>query len=311
MKTLTFLLAFSLSFSIDECQNLSDTLSLPLDHVLPQNITSAPWRNLTSSEPDPRFRIAGRYGDQNVDAMSLLMNAVSLQAVLAYQVFGTKIKEVSAPVLPEYKDVQITIVPNSPFKSFHNCLAIWGLYAAMREMTIESQFREARFFLFWEDAHTAFIRISKPPAPSNLISNLGANPTTSSITIQADNPGIAVRCGFDPNALGLSFAEVFLTVLSTLRTLAYWSESDVTYPFSCTAEGFNTILRVSFGGAQRVSPPYLLVGRVIYAVRQIPTCMISAHRFAEILIAIKFDNKFIGYAALHSSQSQSQLISAS
>lgn len=103
-----------------------------------------------------------------------------------------------------------------------------------------------------------------------------------------------------------------MTVLSTLQILAYWNDTEVVYPYTSRAEGFDCILQVTFGGAQRTGPPFLLVTYVIDTVRSIPRFMMQGEVFAELMAVIIFKGVIIGEALLYRSpwdQSKSILVS--
>lgn len=276
-------------------EELATALSIPVNQEFPQPNATAILRNYASPEPDPRFRFKAIYGSKNIAAISLLMNAVNGLAILAHQPLGQGITGVPDIVLRAYQEVDIAITPAARFRIFDNKLAIWGLYGAMHEMALWNKFTEVQFDLFWEEINIATILITEQrKTQAGLNSSLDVKTRSPAGFSLRGNKGL--RLGFQYVTYGsfMSYQEVFMTVLATLQILAYWSDSDVIYPFTIKAQGFHAVLQASFGGPPPKTGPYLLSAWVIDTVRMIPGYMLQYNRFADLEVTINATNVRVG-----------------
>ncbi len=313
MVLLNLSIGLFLILAIHQTNGVSAAGSSLTNNTLPLTAPLIVPETLANVDPDPRFRWVAAFGTRDLDYISLLMNAVNGQAILAHQAFGTRIKGVWGIMLENYKNVNIDITPRLPGRNFENRIAIWGLYSAIRHMAVTRTFKEARFDLLWDDNIVAIIIISTlEGARSSHISSVSAYQADFSNASFTRGEGLQPGFRFLPNGAKLALQEVFMTVLSTLQILAYWNDTEVVYPYTSRAEGFDCILQVTFGGAQRTSPPFLLVTYVIDTVRSIPRFMMQGEVFAELMAVIIFKGVIIGEALLYRSpwdQSKSILVS--
>ena len=296
MRSQTVLIGILWTLSALQCQ----VFATPSSPASSQLTSPSAFKNLSSTSPDPRFRMESYYGTISLSFTSLLLNAVNGMAILAHQPIGQRIRDVPGIVLAAHQDAGIGITASPPSKTFENRIAIWGIYAAIDGMVDIGVFREAQIFLFWDDRKVALITMWKPKevqlSPNGSLGIEGLMTANTSLT-----SGSSLRPGFYflPSGAVLSFQEVFMAVLATLQNLAYWSDTDVIYPFTCKAQDFNAILQVSFDGSPRTKPPYLLCTYVIDVVRQIPQYMLEKNHFADLAMIITIRADVIGHAILY------------
>ena len=298
---------FSISVSWMILLHQSKVSAAPSSSILSQVIGNGTVNNISNLNvtPDPRFRFEATYRKDPVPCLSLFMNAVNGQAILAHQTFGKKIQGITTMTVPGYQDASIDIRALPRGSTFENKIAIWGLYGAINEVVGKVTCTGGRFDLFWDENHVATLSIwNSPVALSSSNNSLTAGMTTSNISL-VDGSGLQPTFFFLPSGAALTRVEVFMTVLATLQNVAYWNDGDAIYPFTCKAEGYDVNFQIDFAGdppKPPTHPPYLLVGNVIDVVRQIPGYMVGRGRFADLAASINFDKVLIGEASLYSTR---------
>lgn len=286
--------------------------------LISPNLTSIyrPTTILKDIDED-RFEIKGRYGEDSINMISMLMNAVNGVADLAHKGFRGRIPEVIVDKLPGYQNVDIRISPALPARDIEVRIALWGLYFLAVNMVETRRFKNANYDLWWDGVivanivvkpHTAVAtleRSGKQPltdeeANLSLLSSKTSNPTSTLFSTPSTNTGLTCFFKFfsPPAGEPIPALEVFVTVLATLRTLAQWPSTDTVEPFRTGCKDHDVRIQFLAQEFPRTGPPFLQYGFLIDMVREIPAFMLGKRKWAELMIVTAFGREIVGTARL-------------
>ena len=255
--------------------------------------------------PDPDFGLRGDYGDESVNIISLLMNAVSGLAELAHQPYHKHIPGGHVTALPKYSNVDISLQPVAPTEDIEVRVAVDSLFYMINDMIKTKRFRNADFEVLWDRRVVARILITKSTGPSTTVRGI-TNQTQGSITAVGDleegpnslSTGVDYFFEYVPNGATLTYQEVFITIMATLKNLAEWPSNDVVEPFRSGAAGFNARMQFLSDETPRTKPPFLRYEYLIDTVKAIPDYMLGHKKFAELGILVSYGDELIGQALL-------------
>lgn len=286
-------------------QSVHQVFQSPSNVSLPHNLLNA---------SDPRFGLRGRYGQETLNIISLLVNTVNGLANLAHQPFHRRVSAFHVEILPWYADLDISIQPLQPEVDIEVRVAIYALYYAVYYMIQDTKFTNVDYEILWDSKVVGRISITKGASSSATVNNFlnssqnttiqnaqlfnTFNMTNLKATPNLGNEGLRPFFEYYHNAEKLTSSEVFVTIMAALKALAHWPSTQVVEPFRTGASGFNT--RIQFLGDEvpRTQPPFLTYGLLIDTVRQIPIFMLEKKRFAELMIAVAYDDEILGKATL-------------
>ena len=281
---------------------------------LPSLNTSLPTPSLTAD--DSKFVLSGRFGTENVSPLSVLMIAVSGLADLAHLDRYRRIKGFHVSNLPEYTDIDISVQPSAPAKDFQVQHAAFGIYCVLYSMVASKTFTNSTFSLGRGGVNLLQVQISNRVKPGARSSEAGTNHTVVPYSQNASLLDIGLQAsnytegGFqnffeysDDPADDMLPHEVFITIMATLRSLMLEPDTDIAMPFRCGARGYN--IRLDFLGVvpEPKHPPYLRIGNLIDAIKQVPGYMVSQKKFQSMLIVVAFGEEVIGEAILEKGSS--------
>ncbi len=285
--------------------------------------TSSNFTTLT--EPvDPRFKIEIVYGTHQFSAISCLMTAVNVLAILANMNYSGKIRDLRY-TMAQYPDFVITMQPVGPEVEIENRIAVWALYYGVKTIVEDENSRDCEIAIYWDDKLVAKATFKNPEHPKasvvghfkpTQISNeptqilTGTNSSTlaskSTANIKANrladdplNTQLKVLFHSSSEAQSLSYIEVFITVMASLKDLAQFSSTE-RMPFLVSSAGAGYLARMSFPAEDppRTRPPYFQVRWAIEAVRQVPGWQLTRGRWCEVGFALMIGEVFVGSGAL-------------
>lgn len=307
--------------SLTETATIADgtTLLTPSHSIITSsNIT-------TLIEPvDPRFKIEIAYGTHQFNAISCLMTAVNVLAILADVNYFGKIRDLHY-TMAQYPDFVITMQPVGPEVEIENRIAVWALYYGVKTIVEDGKFRDCEVAIYWDDKLVASATFKNPKHPQASVvghfnstrtsnestqiltgSNSGTLASNSTANIEANTPAgdpintqLKVIFHSSPEAQSLSYIEVFITVMATLKDLAQFSSTE-RMPFLVSSAGAGYLARMSFPAEDppRTRPPYFEVRWAIEAVRQVPGWQLTRGRWCEVGFALMIGEVFVGSGAL-------------
>ena len=286
----------------------------------PDQLISQPNLNTSLLTPSlnadgSKFVLSGRFGTDKVSPLSVLMIAVSGLADLAHLDRYRRIKGFHVSNLPEYTDIDISLQPSAPAKDFEVQHAAFGIYCVLYSMVASKTFTNSTFSLGRGGVDLLQVQISNRVRPG-VGSKAGTNYTIVPYSQNASLLDVGLQAsnftegGFqnffeysDDPADDMLPHEVFITIMATLRSLMLEPDTDIAMPFRCSARGYN--IRLDFLGVvpEPKHPPYLRIGNLIDAVKQVPGYMVTQKKFQSMLIVVAFGEEVIGEAILEKGSS--------
>ena len=284
---------------------------------------------------DPRFRLRGRFGSDNVNAISMLSNAVNGIGDLAHLDFSSRVPEVIVKKLPRYQDVDITVKPVAPATDVEVRIAVWGIHHTVTTAIRQKAYRDADFDIYWDNVMVAncLVTLAARPGqglgtdstpeiiidpngldiPRTIITNVSSKIPTADLTKATNlsstslgaltdiDPNLNPRFEFVEQPPGKNFspAEVFATVLAVMNAVAEFPSWELAHAVGGGCRGFD--LKILMGpedNPPRSSTPILTWGYVIDTLRQIPPFMIEKKKWAELMFIIIHGRTIIGKGIL-------------
>ena len=270
--------------------------------------------NLSVPE-DPLFSITAEFGDEDISPTSVFMSAVELLAQYAEKDFMSKIRRRQGPVLPEYPQIEIAVIPYAPTTSVPVRFVIWAIYYSVINMVTNKLFKENEITLFWSGQLVAHVYITKPldapPEAAEQVHNLSiALQQTSGNALEYDSdnstadltaPGFSWVPIYKPTAKNVQPKDVFLIAMGTMKTIAESAMTEkVPKAFGITLPAVDANMQFYLQDRRtpRTTPPYFLYVHVLEAARRTPAWMLRQGRFAEFYCAILVYDIRVGQALL-------------
>ena len=265
--------------------------------------------DIPSSEIDPKFSYRGLYGGVDLPKTPLFVNVVELMTRYAEHDWLSRVTERSGIVLLAYPQVEMAVIPATRTTVVENRLIVWGLWAAINDMTIENKFTEVEFEILWSDEIVASIFFtiadsflingannSQRQAAKSLDMALSLYGNETSLPVPIDDGSLDISSSltysnFDwmpyylPGGKTLTPVESFLTIMAALKNSAPPAATDkVPAPFMSKVG--NVDAHISFYFHQRRSPrtkpPFFQYIHVIKSMRLLPGYLLSHSRFSDL-----------------------------
>ncbi len=307
--------------SLTETATIADGTTL----LTPSHSRSTSRNITTLTEPvDPRFKLEIVYGTHQFNAISCLMTTVNVLAILADMTYSGKIRDLRY-TMAQYPDFVITMQPVGPEVEIENRIAVWALYYGVKTIVEDEKFRDCEAAIYWDDKLVALATFKNPEHPQASVvgrfnstrtsnestqiltgSNSGTLASNSTANIEANTPAgdpintqLKVIFHSSPEAQSLSYIEVFITVIATLKDLAQFSSTE-RMPFLVSSAGAGYLARMSFPAEDppRTRPPYFEVRWAIEAVRQVPNWQLTRGIWCEVGFALMIGEVFVGSGSL-------------
>ena len=253
------------------------------------------------------------------------MTAVNEMAKLALRDWNGRVGSFRSERIPGYSDISIIVRAKPPAQQLDIRVAVWGLYAAIDSMRFAENFAASAYNLYWDGPVVGILRFKctatsrsatagqynesesldmmLPTLPS--IGKSFENLTEESLNI-ADNAGIlkedvfVAECHYTREAQSLSFEEVLLPIITTLRDVAAVpKDSFMDAKFLVQPVGMDAM--VLFGGRQYgpiSSSNTYQYEWVIRTLRAMPTFFLTNNRFAEMYADIIVYDVYVGVGGL-------------
>ncbi|KAL8940718.1 MAG: hypothetical protein Q9216_002668 [Gyalolechia sp. 2 TL-2023] len=254
------------------------------------------------------------YGEDPLPATAVFMNAIELCAQYVELDFLGRTGERHGIVLPEYPQVQIALLAPATAtrrKTIKVRLAIWALYGALLDMTLNNKFRENEWEIIWDKEVVASLFFTLPLDADSLKTANGTArlipPLPQKDLIEISEPVPArVNSGtghfdwkpvFVPNGKILPAKSVFLLTMGTLKAIAPNALTDkVLGPFHVGSDAIDANLQAYLQNRRtpRTSPPYFQFGHVLAAARRIPAWMLARRKFAEFFCSVEVSTRPVG-----------------
>ena len=297
-----------ISISQPLARNISTSLTFPITPI------------------DPRFHIT-RFERLSTPLAqkSLLMTAVNVMAKLALRDWSGRVGSFRSEIIPGYSAVSISVRVTPPAQQLDTRVVVWGLYAAIDNMRLSDNFATSAYYLYWEGSLVGILRFRSTATSRSgtggqhnesesldfTLPNLTSiaktfrNLTEESLS-SPDNAEMlkedlfVADCHYRPQAQSLTFEEVLVPIITTLRDVAavpknsFMDEKFLVQPVGMDA-------RVLFGGRQYgpiSSHDTYRYEWVISTLQAIPTFFMITDRYAEVYVNILVNGVYVGVGGL-------------
>ena len=256
---------------------------------------------------------------------SLLMTAVNEMAKLASRNWNGRVGSFRSESIPGYSDVFISVRAATPSQQIDTKVVVWGLYAAIDSMRFAENFAASAYNLYWGISLVGILRFkskafsqSETGGQHNESESLDSmlptltsivepsrNHTEKSLNL-ANDAGMlkedyfVADCHYLPDPQPLTFEEVLLPIITTLRDVAAVPKNSfLDGKFAVQPVGMDA--KVLFGGRQYgpiTSQNTYEYEWVISTLKAIPTFFMETNRFAEAYVNIVLNDVYVGVGGL-------------
>ena len=256
-----------------------------------------------ADEDDPRFSMRITYGETDLPATPVFMNAVELSARYAEMDYLGQTQQRHGIVLPAYQQVEIAVIPALPATTVEVRLVVMAINAAVMNMVYAKRWKESEAEIRWDDrvkAHMYFTEpLDDPVNSDNRTQHLipiptGLAPNNTSLSTNAQFNWVPV---YKPYGQEILAKDVFLLALGAIRMIApYPGTEKITGPFHVGSELVNANMQIYLHNRRfpRPVPPFFRYSHVLEAVRRIPGWELDRRRFAEFFCSIQVSRRPLG-----------------
>lgn len=233
------------------------------------------------------------------------MTIVNVLSILADVDYHGQIRELHYTMV-RYPDIAIDIQPVGDRGEVENRLVVWGLYYGVKTIVEDQMSIDCEVALYWDEQLVALLSfkgtgIALPMILNDTLSGVNSSVGSDSAgsNISSINTGLGVHFHAPADAPSLSYLEVFVTIMATLKDLAQFGSTQYMGPFVAGAgEGYDANINFAICDPPRTRPPYFQVRSAIEAVRQMPNWILERGRWCEVGFYVMISEAFVGSGAL-------------
>ncbi|KAL8820704.1 MAG: hypothetical protein Q9223_001127 [Gallowayella weberi] len=285
--------------------------ALVVPTAYPSPVTSDPVSApQLKDDDDPRFSIDITMSDTKLSPTAVYMNTVELAAQYAQMDYHSRVPQRRGVVLPQYPQIEITVIPAPPARSVEIRLILFALYGTIIDMVYTPNgFNESEVEVIWDNQVKAYIYFT-PPVDQSSAGNdqildhalrLPANAPTlqemNDTTVLSPNTPFDWKPVYKPDGSILRIADVFLLSLAAIKSLARYPGTErITDPFHIGSEVVDANIQVYVQDRRmpRPTPPFLRYMHVIETLRRVPGWQLERRRFAEFFCSIEVSRRSVG-----------------
>ena len=293
------------------------SINSPANDSLP---ATSPSTNVTTvGSIDSRFRVITSFLNLDVDENDCVMNVIIAMGILSTREFTQLVKPQT------YRDERYPkcfIQTRRPevARSIEARFLLWGLYAGIRPMIQNNNWKLAEFTLLWDEDVVGFIsfatagtgphiiqggsqnpsvqsRSSPPPSPDALSISSPVNPPQGNSSAP-DSASFYIDV--KPTSYGdpLPKNDIFMAVLECLLYLGPKTSTDVLVAFGVSPPLYDVTLRLA--PLSRAEEPFLDYAVAGLGLSAIPSSFIAGRhqQWAEVGFDYKVDFKLVGKGSI-------------
>ena len=274
----------------------------------------SPLNGTVDLSGDSRFSLQPHYTSTRISATAVLMNTVTFLSEAANHGFEAFLDINRRATFVAYPSVIIDIQTAKSKDRLQNFLLIWALYEAAWDMVAKNKFFVSEFDMVWKGKVVARLRYMAPPngaieqrigleeqkanktTPVNvtLFQIESANSTHTALLPlnTTTNAVLAMKLQYIRNGRDLPIYAVFMTVMATLVTNAYYPAKTRVQPFEASTPGFNAEMAISTSsGPSSYQAPFFEREHLNHAIQLLLEHMLQQRKFAEIAFTVMLDDK--------------------